>query len=164
MSLSSICTACGDFSRIFLTIFLCSKLQPKSTSEGTAFMQLIAAGPPFEAAPSNGFVVLVVIVVVGILVVGGLIYTLSKNQGLRRRFYRASKVQIAKENAEFSSDSDRYDVVAPCVCQPNLESWLRSHSFGCACCVRLSAAPRTTQTTQTPTHHLRTQPLASRAG
>ena len=128
-------------------------------------MQLIAAGPPFEAAPSNGFVVLVVIVVVGILVVGGLIYTLSKNQGLRRRFYRASKVQIAKENAEFSSsDSDRYGIVeSASVDEIILPDGCLYSIPVVIVCVHLATAraTRTTRTTPTPTLHLRTQPLAS---
>ena len=69
-------------------------------------MQLVAAGPPFDENPSSAFVVLVVIIVVGLLVVGTLIYMLSKTAVIRRRFF-PSKSQIAKENAEFSSDSER---------------------------------------------------------
>jgi len=67
-------------------------------------MQLVGAGPSFKESPSGGYVFLVVVLVVGILVVGALLYTLSKSRRVRR-FYKASRRQIAKENAEFSSDS-----------------------------------------------------------
>jgi hypothetical protein len=76
-----------------------------SSEEGTAFLQLIAAGPSFDETPSTTYVVLVAVVLVGMLVVGALMWALSKTQIVQRRFYGAhSKEQIAKDNAEFSSD------------------------------------------------------------
>ena len=85
------------------------EFQPTTAGTGSAFLQLVAAGPAFDENPSTGYIVLVVIIMIGLLVVGALVYFLSKNKAIRRRFYRpTTKKDIERENAEFSSDgSDR---------------------------------------------------------
>lgn len=82
--------------------------QFEATDElGSAFMQVVAAGPPFDENPSTSYIVLVVILIAGIIAVGILLHILNKGRAaIVRRFYKVSKKQLAKENSEFSSDSD----------------------------------------------------------
>jgi hypothetical protein len=73
---------------------------------GTAFLQLVAAGPDLADAPSTGYVVIVIMILAGLIGVGACLYVLSQLPMIRKRFSRQTKSQIARENAEFSSDSD----------------------------------------------------------
>ena len=79
-------------------------------SSATAFMQLVAAGPEFQESPSAGYIALVVIIVLSLLAVGGFMYVFLKGKRKRRRFYKATGYgDLAKENAEFSTDSSASD-------------------------------------------------------
>ena len=76
-------------------------------------MQVVAAGPPFDENPSSSFVVLVVIIVLGIVAVGVLLYILNKTRlAITRGYYRPTKKELRKETTEFSSDSER-SVIQP---------------------------------------------------
>lgn len=73
-------------------------------------MQLVAAGPEFEESPSAGYIALVVIIVLSLLAVGGFMYCFLKGKKRPRKFYKASAItDLAKENAEFSTDSESSD-------------------------------------------------------